>query len=57
MKTLYRDCKQAIYDGTSVSFMVILFGALGAGLFFFLQNFVKLDHGFLLCHHGACHRL
>ena len=44
MKTLYRDCKQAIYDGTSVSFMVILFGALGAGLFFFLQNFLKLDH-------------
>ena len=35
MKTLYRDCKQGIYAGTSVSFMVILFGALGAGLFFF----------------------
>ena len=44
MKTLYRDCKQSIYEGTSVSFMVILFGALGAGLFFFLQNIFQLDH-------------
>lgn len=44
MKTLYRECKQGIYEGTSVSFMVILFGALGAGLFFFLQNFLHLDH-------------
>jgi len=44
MKTLYRDCKQGIYEGTSVSFMVILFGALGAGLFFFLQNIFHLDH-------------
>ncbi|MBQ4208095.1 MAG: hypothetical protein II621_07315 [Clostridia bacterium] len=44
MKTLYRDCKQGIYAGTSVSFMVILFGALGAGLFFFLQNIFGLDH-------------
>ena len=44
MKTLYRDCKQGIYEGTSVSFMVILFGALGAGLFFFLQNIFQLNH-------------
>ena len=44
MKTLYRDCKQGIYEGTSVSFMVILFGALGAGLFFFLQNIFGLNH-------------
>ena len=44
MKTLYRECKQGIYEGTSVSFMVILFGALGAGLFFFMQNILHLDH-------------
>lgn len=44
MKTLYLDAKKGIYRGTSVSFMVLIFGALGAGFFFFLQNFLKLNH-------------
>ncbi len=44
MKKLYLDTKEKIYRATSIIFMVQLFGALGAGFFFFVQNIVQSYH-------------
>ena len=38
MKKLYLDTKEKIYRATSIIFIVQLFGALGAGFFFVIQN-------------------
>ncbi len=44
MKKLYLDTKEKIYRATSIIFIVQLFGALGAGFFFFLQNIFGTYH-------------
>ncbi len=44
MKTLYLDTKAKIYRATSIVFIIQLFGALGAGFFFFLQNIFGTYH-------------
>lgn len=44
MKKLYLDTKEKIYRATSVMFIVQLFGALGAGFFFVIQNLFQTYH-------------
>lgn len=44
MKTLYLDTKAKIYRTTAIVFIIQLFGALGAGFFFFLQNIIGKYH-------------
>ena len=44
MKKLYLDTKEKIYRATSIIFIVQLFGALGAGFFFFVQNIFQTYH-------------
>lgn len=44
MKHLYLDTKQKIYRATSIMFVVQLFGALGAGFFFVVQNILQTYH-------------
>lgn len=46
MKNLYLDTKQKIYRATSIIFIVQLFGALGAGFFFVIQNLFQTYHIF-----------
>ena len=46
MKQLYLDTKQKIYRATSIIFIVQLFGALGAGFFFVIQNLFQSYHIF-----------
>ena len=41
MKKLYLDTKEKIYRATSIIFIVQLFGALGAGFFFFVQKHIN----------------
>ncbi len=44
MKQLYLDTKQKIYRATSIVFIIQLFGALGAGFFFVIQNLFQSYH-------------
>lgn len=44
MKKLYLDTKEKIYRATSIIFIVQLFGALGAGFFFVIQNIFQQYH-------------
>ena len=44
MKALYLDVKKKIYRSTQIMFVVQLFGALGAGFFFFAQNILQNYH-------------
>ena len=44
MKKLYLNTKEKIYRATAIIFIVQLFGALGAGFFFFLQNIFQTYH-------------
>lgn len=44
MKNLYLDTKSKIYRATSIMFIVQLFGALGAGFFFVIQNIFSSYH-------------
>ena len=44
MKNLYLDTKSKIYRATSIMFIVQLFGALGAGFFFVIQNLFQSYH-------------
>lgn len=44
MKKLYLDTKEKIYRATSITFIVQLFGALGAGFFFVIQNIFGSYH-------------
>ncbi|MBR3767278.1 MAG: hypothetical protein IKL10_03445 [Clostridia bacterium] len=44
MKKLYVDTKAKIYRATSIVFIVQLFGALGAGFFFVIQNLFQQYH-------------
>lgn len=44
MKKLYLDTKEKIYRATSIIFIVQLFGALGAGFFFVIQNIFQKYH-------------
>ena len=44
MKKLYLDTKEKIYRATAIIFIVQLFGALGAGFFFFVQNIFQSYH-------------
>ena len=44
MKNLYLDTKQKIYRTTAILFVVQLFGALGAGFFFVIQNIFGVYH-------------
>ena len=44
MKNLYLDTKQKIYRTTAILFVVQLFGALGAGFFFAIQNIFGVYH-------------
>lgn len=44
MKNLYLDTKSKIYRATSIMFIVQLFGALGAGFFFVIQNLFQTYH-------------
>lgn len=44
MKKLYLDTKEKIYRATSIVFIVQLFGALGAGFFFVIQNLFQSYH-------------
>ena len=46
IKRLYLDTKEKIYRATSVIFIVQLFGALGAGFFFVIQNLFQKYHIF-----------
>lgn len=46
MKKLYLDTKHSIYRATSVLFIIQLFGALGAGFFFVIQNLFQTYHVF-----------
>jgi hypothetical protein len=46
IKKLYLDTKEKIYRATSIIFIVQLFGALGAGFFFVIQNLFKTYHIF-----------
>ncbi len=44
MKKLYVDVKTKIYRATAITFIVQLFGALGAGFFFVIQNLFSQYH-------------
>ncbi len=44
MKKLYTDIKSKIYRATAITFIVQLFGALGAGFFFVIQNLFSQYH-------------
>lgn len=44
VKKLYLDTKDKIYRATSIMFIVQLFGALGAGFFFVIQNIFSTYH-------------
>ena len=44
MKRLYIDVKNKIYRATAITFIVQLFGALGAGFFFVIQNLFGQYH-------------
>lgn len=44
MKKLYLDTKEKIYRAASIIFIVQLFGALGAGFFFVIQNLFQKYH-------------
>lgn len=44
MKKLYLDTKEKIYRATSIIFIIQLFGALGAGFFFVIQNILGTYH-------------
>ena len=44
MKKLYLDVKAKIYRATAITFIVQLFGALGAGFFFVIQNLFQKYH-------------
>lgn len=44
MKKLYLDTKEKIYRTTSIIFIIQLFGALGAGFFFVVQNLFQTYH-------------
>lgn len=44
MKNLYLDTKKKIYRTTAIMFVVQLFGALGAGFFFVVQNLFQKYH-------------
>ena len=44
MKKLYLDTKEKIYRATSIIFIVQLFGAVGAGFFFVIQNIFQKYH-------------
>lgn len=44
MKELYIDTKKKIYRSTAILFVVQLFGALGAGFFFVIQNLFGTYH-------------
>ena len=44
MKKLYVDVKSKIYRATAITFIVQLFGALGAGFFFVIQNLFGQYH-------------
>ena len=44
VKKLYLDTKEKIYRATSIMFIVQLFGALGAGFFFVIQNIFQSYH-------------
>lgn len=44
MKNLYLDTKSKIYRATSIMFIIQLFGALGAGFFFVIQNLFQSYH-------------
>lgn len=46
IKNLYLDTKAKIYRATSIMFIVQLFGALGAGFFFVIQNLFQTYHIF-----------
>lgn len=46
MKKLYTDVKSKIYRATAITFIVQLFGALGAGFFFVVQNLFQQYHIF-----------
>ncbi len=46
IKKLYLDTKEKIYRATSIIFIIQLFGALGAGFFFVIQNLFKTYHIF-----------
>lgn len=46
MKKLYLDTKEKIYRATSIIFIIQLFGALGAGFFFVIQNLFQTYHIF-----------
>ncbi len=46
IKNLYLDTKEKIYRATSIMFIVQLFGALGAGFFFVVQNIFQSYHIF-----------
>lgn len=55
MKELYIDTKKKIYRSTAILFVVQLFGALGAGFFFVIQNLFGTYHilGATRCGSGA----
>lgn len=44
VKKLYLDTKEKIYRATAIMFIVQLFGALGAGFFFVIQNLFQSYH-------------
>jgi len=44
LKPLLLDTRRQIYRTTSILFLVQLFGALGAGFFFVVQNILGLEH-------------
>lgn len=44
LKTEIRNLRKNIYRATSVMFVVQLFGALGAGFFFVVQNVLGIEH-------------
>ena len=44
MKKIYVDVKNKIYRATAITFIVQLFGALGAGFFFVIQNLFSQYH-------------
>lgn len=44
VKKLYLDTKEKIYRATAIMFIVQLFGALGAGFFFVIQNIFQSYH-------------
>lgn len=46
MQKLYTDVKSKIYRATAITFIVQLFGALGAGFFFVIQNLFQQYHIF-----------